>query len=641
VKRVGRPAPFIVNRAGGRTSTLRALCAGMLAVAAWVPGAAAGAAGVEALPGSSAGLIVKLRDAPAHRAARVLSADAAGAGEMAQTQAQTQAQADLQANRVRQALSAAGLRDARLRPVGRAAQLLDFGGPLSAADARAMADALRRQPGVEWVALNERERRLQVPNDPYFAASATSRGQWWLRAAGGSSANALPDRLRGVPGLQPAWLTTTGAATAVVAVLDTGITTHPELAGRVLPGYDFVSEPAIANDGDGRDADPSDPGDGLRQADKDANPALFAGCDVESSSWHGTAIAGIVAAGTDNGMGVAGINWNGRVLPVRVAGRCGADVADIVDGMRWAAGLSVAGAPRNTNPARIVNISFGGSAACNAAYQEAIDELRTLGVVVVAAAGNGHGSVKRPASCTGVVGVAALNRDGFKATYSNFGPAVVVATVGGDPAGEGLWGAALGDDGVLTVDNLGLQGPEGPTYSNHFGTSFSAPVVAGVLSLMLSANPGLSVAQLIDGVRRSARPHVVSAQMGTCSAQDPGRCACTTDTCGAGILDAQQALLYALNPAAYVAPARQAMVVDSRELSAAVALGPDLPPNEAAAVADSGGGGGAPGWAWLMLLAGALAALGWVRASGSQALRLRDSVPDRLGARHEAFAERR
>lgn len=583
----------------------------------------------------SAGLIVKLRDAPAHRNLQTLGAGAAGV-----TAASAARQAEVQAVRIRQALAGAGLRDATLRPVGRAAQLLDFGGLLDADDASRMADQLRNQPGVEWVALNERERRLQLPNDPYFAASATSSGQWWLQAAGGSSANALPDRLRGVPGLPSAWLTTTGSPTAVVAVLDTGITAHPDLAGRLLPGYDFVSDLAIANDGDGRDADASDPGDALSQADKDANPALFGTCDVESSSWHGTVIAGIVAAGTDNSAGVAAVNWNGRVLPVRVAGRCGAEVADIVDGMRWAAGLEVAGVPLNSNPARVVNISFGGSAACNAAYQEAIDELRAAGVVVVAAAGNAHGSVKRPASCRGVVGVAALNRDGFKATYSNFGPALVVSTVGGDPGAEGAWGALLGDDGLLTVDNLGLRGPEAPSYSNHFGTSFATPVVAGVLSLMLSANPALSVDQLINGIRRTARPHVVSAQMAACSAQNPGRCTCTTETCGAGILDATQALLYALNPAAYVAPAQTAAVIDSSDLSAAVALGVDMPSDEGSAVAESGGGG-APGIEWLALLAVALAALGADRLPGRPEPPWRTSVCARFGAGNEAPSERR
>ncbi len=558
----------------------------------------------EPLEVPSAGLIVKLRDAPAHVSLRRL---------MGAARAEAKARAEAHAARVRDVLAGAGLGKAHQRPAGRAAQVLDFGHALAPADALRMAERLRQRPEVEWVALNEREQRQQVPDDPYFAASAGSSGQWWLRSATGSGANVLADRLRGVPGLQSAWLTQTGsqpgAAAPVVAVLDTGITAHPELGPQVLPGFDFVSDLAVANDGDGRDADPSDPGDAVSQADVDANP-VFSGCGVQTSSWHGTVIAGILAAGTNNGMGVAGVSWAGRVLPVRVAGKCGAEVADIVDGMRWAAGLEVAGAPLNPNPARIVNISFGGSAACNEAYQEAIDELAAVGTVVVAAAGNGHGNVKRPASCARVIGVAALNRDGFKASYSNFGPAVMLATVGGDPVGEGLWGGLLGDDGLLSLDNLGLQGPESASYGHHFGTSFAAPVVAGVLSLMLSTNPDLSVAQLIDGVRRSSRPHVVSAMMGVCSTLNPGRCVCTTDTCGAGILDAPQALIYALAPASYVAPARSAEVIDSGELRNAVTLGLDQAPDEGSTVvAETGGGGGALGPAWLLLMGIGLAAL--------------------------------
>jgi serine protease len=159
---------------------------------------------------------------------------------------------------------------------------------------------------------------------------------------------------------------------------------------------------------------------------------------VQDSSWHGTQIAGIVAALTDNAEGIAAASRDGRVLPVRVAGKCGAEVADIIDGMRWAAGLPVAKAgggflPANPDPARIISISFGSSAACNPAYQSTIDELAEHGAVVVAAAGNQHAAPMRPANCKGVIGVAALNRDGFKATYSNFGAGPIVATVGGDP----------------------------------------------------------------------------------------------------------------------------------------------------------------------------------------------------------------
>ena len=208
----------------------------------------------------------------------------------------------------------------------------------------------------------------------------------------GSNASAIANRLRGVPGFLTAWTSSTaGESTAVVAVLDTGTTPHPDLTGRFLAGYDFVSDwdpvalRGYANDGDGRDADASDPGDWVDATDRSVDPARYGDCDLEAqfvARHHHRRHAG--RGITDNGVGVAGLNWNGRVLPVRVAGKCGADVADIIDGMRWAAGLQVhddaapawCRSPNNPNPARIVNISFGGSAACGAAYQDAIDELR-------------------------------------------------------------------------------------------------------------------------------------------------------------------------------------------------------------------------------------------------------------------------
>jgi len=529
------------------------------------------------------GLIVQLKDAPPHDTAL----------------------ATLEDERLRRVLGAAGVAAAHSRPLGRAAHRLDFGRVLGSDEAAALAAQLRSHPEVEWVVANERERRLVTPSDTLFPATPTTTGQWWLFGVSGSNANALTDRLRGVPGFQSAWGTTTGNAAAIVAVLDTGITAHPDLDAHVLPGYDFVSTVEFANDGNGRDADPSDPGDWVTQADKNNNPTLFGSCDVANSSWHGTDIAGIVAAVTDNAFGVAGINWNGRVLPVRVAGKCGAEVADIVDGMYWAAGLPVSGVPINPNPARVVNISFGGDAACNAAYQTAINDLAAQGVVVVAAAGNEHGSVARPANCSGVVAVAALNRDGFKATYSNFGAQITLATVGGDYRGDGAWGSLLGDDGLLILDNGGTTSPGSPTYSRVFGSSFSAPIVAGAVSLMLSANPNLSVTQIVSGLRISARPHVTSPKIGACSAQNPGRCICSTATCGAGILDATQAVLYALNPSSYVAPAQSPAVIDNADVDAAVALGNDLPPNATTSGGGStgGGGGGALDLSWLLALA--------------------------------------
>jgi serine protease len=577
-------------RGGARLARLARRTAGvlLLGLCASAPGWAAGAGPVN-------GFIVKLRDgAPA---------------------------AEAPPSRLERVLGEARAPAAGARALGRRTHVVDFGRRLGADEAEAIARRLAQRPEVEWVVPNEREQRLAVPQDPLFAASAMSSGQWWLFPAGGSNANDIEDRRRGVSGLQSAWQTTVGSASPVVAVLDTGITAHEDLAGAVLPGRDFVSTLEYANDGDGWDADPADPGDWVSAADRSANPVLFGDCEVQDSSWHGTIIAGILAAGTDNGRGVAAINWRGRVLPVRVAGKCGAEVADIIDGMRWAAGLTVlddAGRalPANPNPARVVNISFGSQSACNAAYQEAIDELAENGVVVVAAAGNQHGSVSRPANCRGVIGVAALNRDGFKASYSNFGEPLTIATVGGDPRVVGGWGFELGDDGLLTVSNSGLRGPASGGYARDAGTSFAAPVVAGVAGLMLGLNPALSVGQVITGLRRSARPHVVSPTLPSCSAQSPGRCICTTSTCGAGILDATTALAYAADPAGFVRPARRAETIDNADVDAALALGvADQPPNAnvpPAAGADEGGG--ALGLGWLAALALAVASLSRRRA---------------------------
>jgi serine protease len=261
----------------------------------------------------------------------------------------------------------------------------------------------------------------------------------------------------------------------------------------------------------------------------------------------------------------------------------------------------------NPNPARVINISFGSSAACNAAYQSAIDELYAVGVVVVAAAGNEHTAVIRPASCNHVVAVAALNRDGFKASYSNFGPDVVVSTVGGDDS-SGAWGDLLTDGGLLTLYNLGTTGPGAAGYARVFGTSFAAPVVAGTISLMLSVNANLTVDQIVAGLRLSARPHVTSTVIGQCSASNPGRCICTSTTCGAGILDAPQALAYAHNPTGYAPPTPTVTNIDAPEVVAAAARGPDIAQGSTNS-SDSGGGGALDGWALLALAALTLLAL--------------------------------
>ncbi len=531
------------------------------------------------------GLIVKLKDAPSHE--RIQSSGASA--QSSETQ------------RLYRVLQSSRMTEARLKPVGRDAQHLDFGRRLSTVEANALAEKLRADPNVEWVEPNTREKLMQSsagvpPNDLYYGyRSGTDTGQWWLRPPPTTANPVLPTY--GVPDVESAWALSQGQP-IVVAVLDTGITSHPDLPSlngtdrRLLPGYDFVSDADYANDNSGRDNDPSDPGDWVSQDDINNNPGKFAGCEVANSSWHGTVITGIVGATTNNSVGVAGINRFARILPVRVAGKCGAELADIIDGMRWAAGLHVDGVTDNPTPARVVNISFGGSSACGPAYQSAVNELAQRGVVVVAAAGNGSNgvgaaSLSRPASCSGVVAVTALAQDGLKAEYSNFGAQVTVSTVGGDP---------LVDDGILTVTNAGTRGPVSPPlpnlgYAGVFGTSFATPIVSGVVSLMLSVNSNLTVNQVIAGLRSSAVAHVRDTNVATCSASNTGACACTTSTCGAGILDAVGALQYAVNP----------------------------PPAAGDGGSNGGGGGGALGPVWLAGLALAIAALAWLSSGARRA----------------------
>ena len=481
---------------------------------------------------------------------------------------------------------------------------------------------------IEWAEPSVRQKLLAVtpPNDTYYGSSG-DLGQWWARAAVGSNADPKSVRQRGAPNINVAWNTTTGqlqGSGVVVAVLDTGLVAHPDInPAQVLPGYDFVSDAQFDRDGaGGRDSDPTDPGDWVTDAQANLPAFKELHCEARKSSWHGLAVSGAFAARTNNNAGLAGVNWATRLLPVRVSGMCGADMIDIIDGMRWAAGLATTGVPTNPNPAKVINVSFGSKESCGPAYQAVINELRTAGVVVVAAAGNEHTGVARPANCQNVVSVAALNRDGFKATYSNFGPEVTVSTVGGDPgpawpsSDGGAWGAPLQDAGIITLHNSGEEGVDpGGDYRNYAGTSFSAPITAGVVALMLDVNPNLTPAQIIEGLKVSARPHVQSTRIGACSNNNPGRCICTTATCGQGILDAGEAVQYALakvTSSPYVRPTLLAENIDSAEVITALSLAAaDRPANIAAAVASpakggSGGGGGGGAFDAAGLLAGAL-----------------------------------
>ena len=421
------------------------------------------------------------------------------------------------------------------------ARLLRFDRPLRG---QALDNALRRarlHPDVAWVEPDVLVPRLGVPTVP---SDTLFPQQWHLQPPD-------PTNLVGL-NLPAAWGDTTGSTTgptAVVAVVDSGVRPgHPDLAGKLLPGYDLVSELAVANDGDGRDTDPSDPGDWVHAADL-ADP-LFAGCILSNSSWHGTFIAGQIAAATDNAQGVAGLNWGARVLPVRVSGKCGALLSDLLDGLRWAAGLSVSGLPANPNPARVINLSFGGDAPCSPAYQSTIDAVTNAGALIVVAAGNSNTTLTRPADCRRVMTVASVRRDGAKADYSSFGTRVALAAPGGS-----------NDAGPTTLlystDNGGTTSPGVDIYGHKQGTSFAAPQAAGIASLMLAVNPFLSPRQLIERMKAGVRPHATAAETGlavSCGTSGGPPCNCTTTTCGAGLLDANTSVQLATGPAVVIKP---------------------------------------------------------------------------------------
>jgi serine protease len=462
----------------------------------------------------------------------------------------------------------------------------------SGIDAATLARRLAADPEVLHAAVDQRRRALRVPTDPLYAQGPASgrgpeAGQWYLRAP--------TAELRSAIDAEAAWQRVTGLPGVVVGVLDTGVLAdHLDLAGVVLPGYDMVSDVATANDGNGRDADAGDPGDWISGEENAARGGPFEGCGASGSSWHGTKIAGLIGAIADNGQGMAGTAFGVRLLPVRVLGKCGGYDSDIQAGMRWAAGLSVPGLPLNPNPARIVNLSLGGSGACSAAtgYPAVVAELQAAGTVVVAAAGNSAGqAVGLPANCPGVIAVAGLRHAGTKVGYSDLGPAIAISAPAGNCINIGRNEPCLYP--ILTASNSGATQPNagGSIWTDGVdpstGTSFAAPLVAGSAALMLSARPQLQPEEVRSLMQSAARAFPTDGAgldesgqpVPVCRAPD-GRdqlqCYCRVGLCGAGMLDAAGAVLAAGGTLARItqAPADPA-VGDTLRLSAADSLPAD------------------------------------------------------------------
>ncbi len=361
------------------------------------------------------------------------------------------------------------------------------GRALSEGETRELVAKLGARPGVKFTEPNGLRHALAVPNDKLYPA------MWHLPPIN----------------LPAAWDLERGtSATVTVAVIDTGVFAHPDLQSRLLPGFDMISETSMSLDGDGRDGDPTDPGGDQPNG---------------GSSWHGTHCAGTIGADTDNTTGIAGVNWNARIVPVRVLGKGGGTDFDIAAGMNWASGGNVPGVGANPNPAPVVSMSLGGQGGPLQSYQDVIDAASPRNVIWVIAAGNDNidASNFTPCNQSGVLCIGATRFNGKRASYSNFGNRIDVMAPGGEVAED-----SNGDgypDGVLSTVKDDSDGQ--PAYSFQNGTSMATPHVAGIVSLMKARVPGLTFAQ--------ARMALVS------TAKTSSQC---PEGCGAGLVDVVAAL---------------------------------------------------------------------------------------------------
>jgi serine protease len=379
-----------------------------------------------------------------------------------------------------------GLQAKSLRQMSVGADVVKLSRRLDRVEADAFLAQLRADPTVEYAVVDAIKKPAYTPNDTFYASH-----QWhYFDPVGGMR-------------LPPAWDKSKGAG-VVVAVLDTGITAHPDLDANVVAGYDFISDLDVAGDGNLRDSNPADPGD-FTTTDQ-----CGAETPAENSSWHGTHVAGTVAAVTNNATGVAGSAPLAKVMPVRVLGRCGGYTSDIADAITWASGGAVAGVPANANPAEVINMSLGGGGACDPATQTAINGAVSRGTVVVVAAGNSNSTVGdfSPASCDKVITVASNDQDGGRSDFSNAGVGIDVSGAGGSGGPQ---------DGITSTGNAGTTVPGAPDYLIMQGTSMASPHVAGIVALMQSIDPQ-TPAQVEADLKVTAIPMLGATCPGTCGA---------------------------------------------------------------------------------------------------------------------------
>lgn len=457
-----------------------ASCLAVAAALACSPAAFAGGASLEMSP---------LEAAIAGHTDRLIIKYKAGTPAAARADAQRMALAH-------EAVQRAGVQMQYLRSTAAGAHVMKLDRLLTVREVRALARAVAdAEADIEYVEPDRRMHALLTPNDTSYNL------QWhYYEATGGLNAPS-------------AWDKSTGSGVRV-AVIDTGYRPHADLAANIVGGYDFISDTAVANDGNGRDSSALDPGDWIAANECGGSHA------AQNSSWHGTHVAGTIAAVTNNASGVAGVAYGAKVVPMRVLGKCGGYTSDIADAIRWAAGGTVSGLSANAYPAKVLNLSLGGSGSCDSTTQSAINDARSRGAVVVVAAGNSNANAANysPASCAGVITVAATGRTGSRAYYSNYGSVVDLAGPGGDMSGSSA-------NGVYSTLNTGTSSPGSDTYAYYQGTSMAAPHVAAVAALMFAKNGALTPDQVESMLKSTAR-----AFPGTCS------------QCGSGIVNASAAV---------------------------------------------------------------------------------------------------
>ncbi|MDM7553737.1 S8 family serine peptidase [Xanthomonas fragariae] len=422
--------------------------------------------------------------------------------------------------------SAAAAKATYVRKLGIGSDLIKLSSTLTAAQVNKVVVELRNDPSVADVHIDRMLHPVDidikhlaatdvssqlVPNDPLYA-----QRQWHLsNPNGGINAPA-------------AWDLSQGAG-VVVAVLDTGILPdHPDFAGNLLQGYDFITDAEVSR----RPTDARVPG-ALDYGDwQEADNVCYGGSVAQGSSWHGTHVSGTIAEATNNGLGMAGVAPKATILPVRVLGRCGGYTSDIVDAIVWASGGTVEGVPANINPAEVINMSLAGGEACDSATQLAINDAVSRGTTVVVSAGNGSEDVANysPASCDNTITVGATRITGGIAYYSNYGSKV-------DLSGPGGGGSVDGTPGGY-IWQAGYTGATTPTsgkydYMGLGGTSMASPHVAGVVALVQSASIGLGDGPLtpaaVDALLKQTSRHFTVTPM-------------ASTPVGSGIVDAKAAL---------------------------------------------------------------------------------------------------